>query len=271
MPELPEVETVRRKLKKEILNKRIVDVKITYEKVIENIDHIEFINKVTNQYVLDINRIGKWLIFELSDYYLLSHLRMEGKYVISELNSDFNKHEHISFVFDDFELRYADTRKFGRMQLFNKDELKNSKSLNKLGKEPWDLDSTYLKSKLNSNKHIKTLLLDQSIIAGLGNIYDDEVLFDAKINPLKLGSELNDLEIQNIINSSKKILNKSIELGGTTIRTYQSLGEEGTYQNELKVHTKTVCQTCGSNIEKIKINGRSTYYCPKCQVSSKKG
>ena len=122
MPELPEVETVRNYLKENILNKKIINIDILYPKMIEN-DINEFKKKLINNYFIDIQRKGKYLIFALDKYYLISHLRMEGKFNIKPLNEEISKHEHVIFYFENFTLRYNDTRKFGRMKLINKDDL----------------------------------------------------------------------------------------------------------------------------------------------------
>ena len=270
MPELPEVETVKNTLKRLVSNKKIVNVNIMYPNIIEYPDIESFKKELINQTINDIKRRGKWLMFELNEYYLLSHLRMEGKYIIRNKEDDYNKHEHVEFVFsDNTTLRYKDTRKFGRMYLYKKDEVYNNKPLNELGLEPWDKELTinYLKEKLKGKKlPIKTLLLDQSIIVGLGNIYVDEVLFMSKLNPLKKQNELKDKDIKNIIDNTKKVLEHAIKLGGTTIRSYESSeGVHGLFQNELLVHNKEICPKCKSKIEKIRVGGRGTYYCPKCQ------
>ena len=272
MPELPEVETVKETLKTKVLNRRIIDVNIIYPNIIEYPTSNEFKEKIINQRINDIKRRGKWLMFELDDYFLLSHLRMEGKYLIRNNGDSYDKHEHVAFVLDDNEeLRYKDTRKFGRMHLIDKNEINDRKPLNELGLEPWDENLTidYLKDKYKSKKlPIKTVILDQSIIVGIGNIYADEVLFMSGINPLKKSMELNDLELEKIIINTKIVLEKAIDLGGTTIRSYEySEGVHGRFQNELLVHgkEKDLCPTCNHPITKIKVGGRGTYYCVNCQ------
>lgn len=270
MPELPEVETVKNKLKKLVLNKQIKKVNILYPKIIEYPSVQEFQKELENERINDIKRRGKWLMFELDNYYLLSHLRMEGKYIIRNIKDSYDKHEHVEFIFtDNTTLRYKDTRKFGRMYLYNKEEVYFNKPLNELGLEPWDekLNSTYLKEKFkNKRLPIKTLLLDQSIMVGLGNIYVDEVLFMSNLNPLKTKDNLTDKDLNNIISNSKKVLKRAIELGGTTIRSYESSeGVHGNFQNELLVHGKEICPNCKSKLEKIRVGGRGTYYCQKCQ------
>ena len=147
MPELPEVETVKETLKKLVLNKKINNVVILYPNIINNKNLDEFKEQIKNETINNINRRGKWLIFELNNFYLLSHLRMEGKYIIKKLEEKFNKHDHIIFTLDEKEnLCYNDTRKFGKMHLVKKDELDKT-PLSKLGLEPWDENLTpkYLK------------------------------------------------------------------------------------------------------------------------------
>ena len=272
MPELPEVETVRKTLLKKILNKKITKVEVFYPNIIVEPTLEKFKKELINQTIIDIKRKGKWLIFELNDYYLLSHLRMEGKYNLKKITDWYDKHEHVSFIFEDETcLRYKDTRKFGRMYLYKKDEAYNNKPLNELGLEPWDkeLNTNYLKEKYKNKKlPIKTILLDQGIITGIGNIYADEILFLSNVNPLKKCCELSDKELEQIIKNTQEILNKAIIDGGTTIRTYESSeGVHGNFQDNLLVHNREneKCSICGSNIIKIKVNGRGTYYCPKCQ------
>jgi formamidopyrimidine-DNA glycosylase len=268
MPELPEVETVKNTLKKQILGKRIQNIKVLYDGIIET-DKNEFKN-IINEEIIDIKRRGKFLIFVLNNYYLVSHLRMEGKYFIKNNTMPIIKHEHIIFDLGDCELRYHDTRKFGKMYLVKKDKLFTDTPLSKLGLEPWDnsLTCDYLKEKMNSHLPVKTLLLDQSIITGIGNIYADEILFLSRINPLTKSKDLTDKNRKDIIANTIKVLDKAIEEGGTTIRSYTSEeGVTGLFQNNLCVHQreKEECRVCKTPIIKIKVGGRGTYYCPKCQ------
>ena len=270
MPELPEVETVKNGLVKKVLNKKITNCNVLYQGIIAHPEKEQFVKNIKNQTINDIKRRGKFLLFELDNYYLISHLRMEGKYFIKEPTESLNKHDHVIFTLNNNEeLRYNDTRKFGKMHLFKKDELHLS-PLSKLGLEPWDenLTDQHLKDKLNKKKPIKTLLLDQGIIAGIGNIYADEILFLSKIHPETIGVNLNSKNRIDIIKNTKQILEKSIDLGGTTIHTYTSLdGITGRFQQELLVHgkEKQPCPICQTQIKKIVVGGRGTYYCPKCQ------
>lgn len=272
MPELPEVETVKETLKKVLIGKTIIDVTINYNNIIEFPSNDLFKKQIINQTIRDIKRRGKWILFELNDYYLLSHLRMEGKYFYKNQNDVHLKHEHIIFRFlDDTELRYLDSRKFGKMHLIEKNNVFSQKPLNELGLEPWDknLTSKYLREKYKNKKiPIKTVILDQSIIVGIGNIYADEILYLSKINPLKATFKLNDNELNNIIKYTREVLDKAILNGGTTIRSYESSeGVHGKFQQCLLVHNREheKCDNCQNKIIKIKIGGRGTYYCPNCQ------
>ena len=272
MPELPEVETVKETLKRLIVGKKIIGVTVNYNNIVEYPNVQLFKKEIINQTINDIKRRGKWLLFDLDNYYLLSHLRMEGRYFYKNKNDEHLKHEHVIFNFsDETELRYLDSRKFGKMHLIEKKDAYNQKPLNELGLEPWDnnLTISYLKEKYKNKKlPIKTVILDQSIIVGIGNIYADEILFLSNINPLKKASLLNDNELFNIIKYTKEILEKAILNGGTTIRSYESSeGVHGNFQQSLLVHNRENenCPNCKNKIIKIKVGGRGTYYCPNCQ------
>lgn len=269
MPELPEVETVRSILEKNILNKTILDVEIRYDKILQNSTKEDFSNKLKNQTFIEMKRKGKYLICVLSDYYLIVHLRMEGKFFLMH-DEPLSNHDHIIFKFNDSELRYNDTRKFGTMHLFERTiDINKINPLTKVGLEPFEegFNINYLKPFFKkSTKPIKTTLLDQSIIAGLGNIYVDEVLFMSGLHPLQKTKDLTDDNIESIINNSKIVLQKAINLGGTTIRSFQSSHDiTGRFQNHLLVHTKSNCPKCNKNISKIRVGGRGTYYCEQCQ------
>jgi len=266
MPELPEVRTVANGIKNKLLNDKITKIDVIYSKTIDP-DSLD-INLLINQPLIDIKTKGKYLIFDFKKYLMISHLRMEGKYFIKELNDSLVKHEHVVFDFTKYSLRYHDTRKFGRMQVIKPEDIDKVKGLNKLALEPFKMTKEELYEKLSKkNLHIKSALLDQTIISGLGNIYVDEVLFASKISPLRLAKDISLKECAKIINNSKDILNDSIKYGGTTIFSYTSIGESGHYQEHLKIHTKKgePCLNCQATIKKIKVGGRGTYFCPHCQ------
>ena len=271
MPEIAEVRTVARTLNKSIVGRKIISIDTPYDKIIKS-NKDEFINCLINKTFKSVTSIGKWLVFNLGEYSYLSHLRMEGKYFIKQTDEKYDKHEHIIFHLDNStDLRYHDVRKFGVMILCKTKDIENQEEIKKLGLEPDSskLTKEYLFNKINkSNKHIKELLLDQSIINGLGNIYVDEVLFASNIHPERLGKDVTLDECDNIVKNASCIIKKATECGGTTIRSYtSSLGVTGTYQNYLKVHTKKDedCPNCKNKIIKIRVGGRGTYLCNKCQ------
>lgn len=270
MPELPEVETVLRTLEKQINEQTIENIKVFYSNILDNIDEENFSTCLFNQSFHQFKRRGKYLIFVLDDYTLIVHLRMEGKFYIYPKDYDLkDKHTHVIFYLKDKQLHYNDVRKFGRMYLYKNNE--NLSCLDKLGYEPFDINLTgsYLKKyNRDNNQKIKTQLLDQGMIAGIGNIYADEICFESKINPLTPAKFISEKKYYDIIEASRKILSEAIQMGGTTIKSYtSSLGVTGLFQQKLMVHSRdnSTCYLCGSNIQRIKVNGRSTYFCPKCQ------
>ena len=276
MPEKPEVITVARKLDSRLHGKTFRKVEVYYNNMIEYPTILDFKKNIVGQTIHDITTRGKWIVLTLDDYYLLFHLRMEGKFFYRNFDDPKGKHEHVIFDLDDIQLRFADVRKFGKIMLIEKDKIYSMKPYTELGLEPWDKDltSTYLKDKFkNKSLPIKSVLLDQSIITGIGNIYADEILFLSRINPLTKAKELTDKNRKNIISNTIKVLDKAIEEGGTTIRSYTSEeGVTGLFQNNLNVHQRAneECYICKSKIIKIKVGGRGTYYCPKCQKEKSK-
>lgn len=270
MPELPEVETVKNGLEKIYLNKVIKKVKVNYNNIIANIDATSFEKLLVNQEIVSFSRKGKFIIINLTSCKLLVHLRMEGKFKFKEELID--KHSHVIFTFkDNSMLIYHDVRKFGKIYYFDSSvDIYNVAPLNKLGLEPMEVvDESYLYDKLKKiNKPIKTTLLDQSILAGIGNIYADEICFACKINPLTKASEISYTKSIEIIRQSSVILKEAIVDGGSTIKSFQSShGVDGLFQQKLKVYGKgnMPCSECGHLIIKTFVNKRGTHYCPNCQ------
>ena len=276
MPELPEVETIKFFLNKNIKNKIIKNIKILNHKTID-FDEQKFIENIINKKILNIKRRGKYLIFILTgNYVMLSHLRMEGKYILGKNKNDISKYAQIIFYFNDKTiLNYDDSRTFGRITLKEKKKYLKIPPLSLLGKEAnkkIHINEIYpLIHK--SKKTIKEVLLNQHIISGLGNIYTDETLFKSKIAPLSDANILTINEIRIIIENAKKILNIAIKKHGCTIRSFR-INEKitGKYQNYLNVYNKKnqKCLICNEKLVKIKINNRGTTYCPKCQKIKKK-
>lgn len=269
MPELPEVETVRRTLENFILDKKIIDITFRYPNIIDG-DIEEFKDSLVNKRFKEIDRVGKYLIFKLDDTAFVSHLRMEGKYLICNKDDELSKHDHVIFDLDDGnQLRYNDVRKFGRMQLVDLNDYLLLKPLNKLGPEPFkaDVDNVY-KALKNKQLPIKTALLDQSILAGIGNIYANEICYMMHLDPKTKASNLSKKRVKELIEVSCNILNEAIKQGGTTIHSFSSNGIDGLFQVQLKVHMKQLCPL-NHEIKKITLNGRGTYYCPICQKAKR--
>ncbi|HPJ23282.1 MAG TPA: DNA-formamidopyrimidine glycosylase [Bacillota bacterium] len=272
MPELPEVETVRQALRRQLIGRKIKEVRVFCDRIISPLNEKEFNDSLKAQTFREIRRYGKYLLFDLDTVTLVSHLRMEGKYYLRQDTQELTKHEHVIFKLDNHHyLSYHDVRKFGTMVIVDKGQENSLEALNKMGKEGNDptLEAEELYAKIKkSGRPIKSLLLDQKIISGLGNIYVDETLFLSKINPQTKGNQLTIYHVEKIVDAARKVLNKALKLGGSTIRSYHpSEGVDGRFQNELNVHTlkDQSCKICNDTIIKTKVGGRGTYYCPTCQ------
>lgn len=271
MPELPEVETVRRGLEKLILGKKIASLDIRYPKMIKT-DLDQFQKELPGQLVKSMGRRGKYLLFYLTDKVLISHLRMEGKYFYYPDQVPERKHAHVLIHFEDGgTLVYEDVRKFGTMELLRKDQLEPYFAARKLGPEPTEADfvlAPFAAALGRSKKPIKPYLLEQTLVVGIGNIYVDEALWRARIHPTRPAASLKPAEVKRLREQIIEVLQIGIEKRGSTIRTYRNaLGEDGTMQDFLQVYGKTgqPCARCGSPIEKIKLGGRGTHLCPHCQ------
>ena len=266
MPELAEVETTKRDLKKILIGKRICKVEVFLDKIVYN-KKDEFIKSSEGQTVLDVKRRGKWLLFELDSNYIIIHFRMEGRFYLLPLNEKRDKHDYVIFYFDDFSLHFNDPRLFGKMEIIKKDELEKFFLDKKLGLEYTDSNLTpeYLKEKFKTHHtDIKKMLLDQSYVTGIGNIYADEILFASKINQKSYADWLTKPKLKEIIDNTKKVFEHSLKYKGT----YPNIdGKRGTFEEHLMVHKRQgeKCYNCGSIIIKEKVGGRGTYYCPKCQ------
>ena len=275
MPELPEVETIKNTLKQFVINKQIEEVHVYWPNIIKEPDDVDHFKMVlSGQTIHDITRKGKFLLFQMDDYVLVSHLRMEGKYSVEQAAEPVKKHTHVIFTFTDGDqLRYNDVRKFGTMHVYHKGVELLEKPLNKLGPDPFDEAFTfdYFYKKLKKTQRVvKSALLDQTIVAGLGNIYVDETLFKANVHPLTRSDKLTKKEIKAIQTEAINILAQAVKQGGTTIRSYvNGQGEMGMFQQELYVYGQEneACKECGNPITKMKVAGRGTHICSTCQVA----
>ena len=291
MPELPEVETVRRGLEQKLNNFIIKKVEVCRDSTVAfPINKEEFINGLLNSLIYKWDRRGKYLIAQLKEVqnenaqfliensknngFLVVHLRMTGYFKFIENSSHPCKHTRIRF-FDknNNELRYVDVRSFGQMWWINKGLSLNKviKGLGSLGPEPFskDFNANYLKKVISKRtKSIKAVLLDQTIVAGIGNIYADESLYSAGISPFREARTIKENELIKLKESIVTVLKKSIGSGGTTFSDFRDLeGENGNFGLQTNVYRRTgkECRKCGNLIERQKITGRSTHWCPKCQ------
>ena len=286
MPELPEVEIVRRSLNKKIKQKKVKKVIIRNRNLRLKIPS-NFNSYFQNKEIIKVGRFSKYLILHLpKNIFCLIHLGMSGTiHIVSKqklrqatntsfYNSPFlpSKHNHVEFIFDNFRVIYNDPRRFGFFQLI-RNNLDLKKRFNHLGPEPFDQNFNliyiynYFKGK---NKDIKNFLLDQKFVSGIGNIYANEILFLCKINPFKKVRLLNKQECKKIIIYSKKILLRAIKKGGSSIRDFKNTsGSKGDFQNEFKVYKQEGSQCknlgCSTVIQKKIISNRSTFFCDSCQ------
>lgn len=274
MPELPEVTTVIRILNSELQNKEILNVEVLNSGTILN-DIQYFKDALKNKKILFITRYGKFIIFHLSENtILLSHLRMEGKYTLINKNAAIPKHSCVIFnLKDNQKLVYYDTRKFGILKVTSEATYLSEKPLSQLGPEPFNLtqeQKNKIYTQLNRNKPIKELLLDQSIVCGIGNIYADEILYMSKINPFAKANLLNKNDYDRILANTETVLNKAIELGGSTIKSYHPKeGIDGKFQEQLQAYGNVgkICKICKTTFHKSFLGGRGTTYCPNCQIN----
>ena len=270
MPELPEVQTTVNGLQS-LLGKEITNIKL-YTTKLRYLIPKNIIKIAKNNKILEIYRIGKYIILKLSNNYsLVFHLGMSGRLRISKaINYQFVKHDHILlFIKNRKILSFNDPRKFGFIDLAISKKIYKKKYIIKLGLDPFDikLNYHYLLNKISNSKvPIKQILLDQRIIAGIGNIYASEILYDAKISPFTPGFYLDNDKLKNLIKSIRKILKKAINFGGTSIRDYAAIdGTLGNFQHKFKVYNKEKQKILGFKIKRVVQYGRSTFYCPSVQ------
>ncbi len=271
MPELPEVETVVRGLQKSVVSQQITSVQVFRNNAITPLSSELFTQRLTGCTIETVTRRGKYLIFQLKPQLcLLAHLRMTGKFIVTSLLPQPHKHHRVWFQLGHQQLMiFDDMRCFGTLELV--ESLEQAKKLQQLGIEPLSAKLTlnHLKNCFNkSSTTIKSLLLDQTKVAGIGNIYASEILFDAKISPLRTGNQLSIQELKNLKKSIQKILKAAIDKNGTSISDFRKVDEKtGEFQNFLKVYGKNelACSHCSTPIQRIIQQQRSSFFCPSCQ------
>jgi formamidopyrimidine-DNA glycosylase len=287
MPELPEVETIKLGLQKRLIGHKIEDVKILVPKIFQGNP-----KDVIGATVTDIKRIGKGLIIELDNRYVLTvHLKMTGQLVFQDKTTKDlilskkvggvtlpSKYSHVIFSLDKGAmLFYNDLRRFGWIKIVKKPDLKDVAFFKEMGPEPKvgkdlagkELTLVYFKNVIQKgNLPVKLILMDQKKIGGIGNIYANDALFLAGIDPRRKGKTLTDLEVEKLFKAVYEVIKKSLSYGGSSDENFVNvLGQEGNYQNHTLVYGKKgeKCSICGAIIEKIQLGGRGTYFCPKHQ------
>ena len=273
MPELPEVETVKKTLQQLIIGKQVAEVEVRLPRIVKEPDDIhEFAARLIGTRVTAVGRRGKFLKIAFDPWTLVSHLRMEGKYSVEPSDSPVLKHTHVFFRFTDgTELRYRDVRQFGTMHLFPCGEEEQHRPLNKLGPEPFSETFTpdWFFYMLNKRKtRLKSLLLNQEFLVGLGNIYVDKALFAAGLHPERAANSLYREEADRLHACILQTLKKAIEAGGSSIRSYvDGKGEMGMFQLQIQVYGRKgePCVRCGEPVERLVVSGRGTHICPVCQ------
>ncbi len=288
MPELPEVETIRLGLQKYLVGKTIVDVEVGLAKILTgpsaslrvNLQHI------IGSKIVKIQRFGKGLVIDLDNGYSIAvHIKLTGQLIYQDSHTKFaaklalqktggqlpNKFTHVIFrLSQEAKLFYNDIRQFGWLKIVKTDDIQKLPFFKDLGPEPFkDLTQQLFSSIVRKgNIPIKVLLLDQKRIGGIGNIYSNDGLFDAMIDPRRKAKDLSEEETKRLYHSLLKVLKKGLETGGASeINFVNALGEEGGYQKYFLAYGQDgkKCKRCGSTIKKIKLAGRGTYFCPKCQ------
>lgn len=288
MPELPEVETIVRDLRKEVLHRTFIDLWTDAKGMVKKDTFESFKNKLIGKEIIGIRRRAKNILIDLNDsYVLLIHQKIAGHLLYGQwkeekgrwiaekegplLADPINNYLHVIFTLDNGkQLALSDARKFAKVELWKKEELEKSKEMGELGPEPLEMSFSEFKELFYKKRgKIKQVLMDQKFIAGIGNIYASEILFDVKIHPEELIQNLKEEDLKKIYESTRKILSQAIELRGDSFSDFRTLyGEKGGAQDLNKVYQKDgqKCPHCGSSIQRITQAGRGTFFCPKCQI-----
>lgn len=288
MPELPEVETTVKDLQKKVRGRTFVDVWTDFEKMIKRPNNFQdFRKKIINKKIENVRRRAKYILFDLSEnktllihqkltgHLLLGKWKEEGNRWVSSsplLSDRINAYIHLLFTLDSEDmLGFSDLRKFAKVELWDSKELVESEEMKSLGPEPLEKNFTFEKFKKalkNKKRKIKQVLMDQKVIAGIGNIYSDEILFEAKINPFTSVSRLKPEEFKKIYKAIIKILKTGVKLRGESISDWRTVeGKKGSFDDYRRVYQREgeKCFRCKSIILRRKIGGRSAHFCPKCQ------
>lgn len=269
MPELPEVETVKNQSIPLWVGNTLEKVEVFLPRIVRNLS--SFLKEAPGKTCTHITRRGKYLLFHFSSNdVLLVHLRMEGKFILLNPNEEKTKHTHVLFTFTNGRrIAYDDSRTFGVLQWMKEEECKEEPMLTKLGPEPFEISLELFYQRLQRRSdYIKEALLSQEVVAGIGNIYADEILFAAGISPFSIAKRIPFEKVRLLLSKTKEVLKHAIELGGSTIRSYHpSRDVDGKFQITLQVYDKEKepCPRCHAPLKKVFLAGRGTTYCRFCQ------
>lgn len=289
MPELPEVQTIVNDLNKKVVGRRIINVWFDWPKALQGFRGATFAKSIKGKKVLSVKRRAKNILIYLDgDLLLLIHLKMTGHLLVGKwkvagerviplepkeaVSDPYNQYIHLIFYLDNGKMiGFSDLRKFGKAVLGEKERIENLPELKKLGPEPLDKKfrfSDFGKLIKLEKRRIKQVLMDQEVIAGIGNIYSDDILWAAKIHPFKSANKLTGKELGELWKATRSVLLKGLKLRGASISDYRdTAGKRGGYDKARLVYQREgePCYRCKTKIKRVKLGGRSAHYCPKCQ------
>jgi formamidopyrimidine-DNA glycosylase len=273
VPELPEVETIVRDLRPALVGRRCLAVKVGPRPLRRRWAR-GWTKALVGRRIREVRRRGKWIVLALDGgCHLIIHLGMTGQLRVLGRDEPVPGHTHLVVDLDPGrkQLRFRDVRRFGSASMIaDRAGVESFFETVGLGPEPFDLDTKYWRERLaGTTRFLKAVLLDQRVLAGVGNIYADESLFEARLHPGRRGRELRPPEADRLRRALVKVLVRAIERHGSTIRDYvRGSGDEGAYQNEFRVYGRAgqPCGRCGTPIHRLRMAGRSTHFCPRCQV-----
>jgi len=279
VPELPEVETVVRDLRPCLKGCRLAHVRQTSRQALRTRWRPAWNASVVGQRIDNVTRRGKWILVELEHKSILAfHLGMTGQLMVVPATAPRADHTHLIFDLDEgtHQLRFRDIRRFGSVTLYpNRQALEDFFIKSRLGPEPFAVPAQYWRDCLRGSRRcLKAVLLDQRVVAGVGNIYADESLFEARLHPARLACDLDNAEADRLRRALATVLRRAIQRRGASIRNYVGgSGLQGEYQKEFRVYNRTgePCPRCGAAIESRRLAGRSSHFCPRCQQANGQG
>jgi formamidopyrimidine-DNA glycosylase len=270
MPELPEVETIAAGLRARIAGREIAEMRISLPKLLRATTPAD-LRALEGAAVTAVRRRGKILILECGERALLFHLKMTGRFLWVGRDAPADAHTHlvIAFAGSDEELRFHDVRKFGFLRCVAKEGINACDEIRPLGPDPIEIDRPSFEARLSGRRgRLKSLLLNQRFLAGIGNIYADEMLFAARLHPRTAAERLRPEERRRLWASMRAVLRRAVAAGGSSIRDYRGVGGEvGDFQTRHRVYGRSgqPCRRCGASVRRIVLGGRSTFFCPVCQ------